>query len=639
MSPSETFRGRVVSEGIATGQLYLGRSGRAGAQPAGPAQEAAGPAPQVTGRQTQAAPSDETAGGPAAVAAVRAAFAAVAAERFALAAQLRSDERSEQAAIVEIGGLMAGDPALVDAAAAAVENGTDAIAAVIAAADEQAAILAALPSEDLAARADDVRQVGQAVVAQLTAGSAVPPPDGDFILVGREIDPADLIRLADAGLTGAISVSGGASSHSAIIARGLGLPMVAGVDPAVLEAPAGHPALLDATAPANATAPRIGRLVVDPDPADLPSSTATPPTTTPTTTTTTTPTTTIPTTTTPPTTTTTFALPPSETSTASPATKTSATSSASADTADPPVYRTADGQPVTLLVNAASAREVRMGLAAGAAGVGLLRTEIPFLGATAWPTQAEHEAALAPPLRLLAGRPAVVRLLDFSGDKVPPFLAGPGQTNGQANGLTSLLDAPHALRDQLRAILAAGRATDLRIMVPMVTTVTELAQVEAALIEAAQAEAAQSEGAEAGAARPPVLGMMVEVESTATGAAAFADTAGFFSIGTNDLTSQVLGIDRADPRMRPGLAADPRVLAVLRDVVTAAAGRAVPVSVCGDSAADPEVLPLLLGLGLRTFSVGAARLPQVAAWIAGIDTARAAEQAAAVLSARPVRPA
>ena len=498
MSPSETFRGRVVSEGIATGQLYLGRSGRAGAQPTGPAQEAAGPGPQVTGRQTQAARPGETAGGPAAVAAVRAAFAAVAAERFALAAQLRSDERSEQAAIVEIGGLMAGDPALVDAAAAAVENGTDAIAAVIAAADEQAAILAALPSEDLAARADDVRQVGQAVVAQLTAGSAVPPPDGDFILVGREIDPADLIRLADAGLTGAISVSGGASSHSAIIARGLGLPMVAGVDPAVLEAPAGHPALLDATAPANATAPRIGRLVVDPDPADLPSSTATPPTTTPTShDPTTTPTTTIPTTTTPPTTTTTFALPPSETSTASPATKTSATSSASADTADPPVYRTADGQPVTLLVNAASAREVRMGLAAGAAGVGLLRTEIPFLGATAWPTQAEHEAALAPPLRLLAGRPAVVRLLDFSGDKVPPFLAGPGQTNGQANGLTSLLDAPHALRDQLRAILAAGRATDLRIMVPMVTTVTELAQVEAALIEAAQAEAAQSEGAEA----------------------------------------------------------------------------------------------------------------------------------------------
>jgi phosphoenolpyruvate-protein kinase (PTS system EI component) len=558
----------VVSEGIATGQLYLGRSGRPGAPPPGSAQAPADPAK------------------------VRAAFAAVAAERFALAAQLRADDRTEQAAIVEIGGLMAGDPTLVDAAAAAVENGADAIAAVTGAADEQAAILAALPSEDLAARADDVRQVGHAVVAQLTAGSAVPPPDGDFILVGREVDPAELIRLADAGLTGAISVSGGASSHSAIIARGLGLPMVAGVDPAVLDAPAGHLALLDATAPANATAPRIGRLVVDPNPADL-----------------------------------------------APASKTSATSSATAGTADPPVYRTADGQQVTLLVNAASAREVRMGLAAGAAGVGLLRTEIPFLGATGWPTQAEHEAALAPPLRLLAGRPAVIRLLDFSGDKVPPFLAGPEPANRHANGLTSLLDAPHALRDQLRAILATGRGTDLRIMVPMVTTVAELAQVEAALIEATQFEATRAETAEAGPPRPPLLGMMVEVESTATGAAAFAGPAGFFSIGTNDLTSQVLGIDRADPRMRPGLAADPRVLAVLRDVVTAAADGQVPVSVCGDSAADPEVLPLLLGLGLRTFSVGAARLPQVAAWIAGIDTAHAAAQANAVLSTAPARPA
>jgi multiphosphoryl transfer protein len=131
---------------------------------------------------------------------------------------------------------------------------------------------------------------------------------------------------------------------------------------------------------------------------------------------------------------------------------------------------------------------------------------------------------------------------------------------------------------------------------------------------------------------------MVEVESTAATAATFTTSTGFFSIGTNDLTSEVLGVDRADPRMWPGLAADSRVLTLLRQVVTAAAGPGIPVSVCGDSAADPEVLPLLLGLGLRTFSVGAARLPQVAAWIAGIDTARAAEQAAAVLSARPARP-
>jgi phosphoenolpyruvate-protein kinase (PTS system EI component) len=218
----------------------------------------------------------------------------------------------------------------------------------------------------------------------------------------------------------------------------------------------------------------------------------------------------------------------------------------------------------------------------------------------------------------------VVRLLDFTGDKVPPFLTG----TRHANGLAALLDAPHALAGQLRAILAAGRGTELRIMVPMVTTVDELAQVKAALTVTADQEDMKR----------PVLGMMVEVESTAAGAGTFAGTAEFFSIGTNDLTSEVLGIGRADPRMRPGLAANPRVLALLRTVVTAAAETGIPVSVCGDAAADHGVLPLLLGLGIRTFSVGAARVPQVASWIAAADTARCAGQAAAVLAAAPPAP-
>src|SRR5579875_1691286 len=188
----------MVSPGVATGQVYLGEAvpAEAGAAPAGPGTP------------------DE----------VRAAFAAVAAERFDLAERLRADERDDQAAIVEIGGLMAGDPTLVEAAVAAVTAGADAVAAVTGAATAQADILAALPNQDLAARADDVRQVGQAVVAQLTSAATVPPPAGDFVLIQREVDPADLIRLADEGLTGAVSVTGGASSHAAIIARGLGLP-------------------------------------------------------------------------------------------------------------------------------------------------------------------------------------------------------------------------------------------------------------------------------------------------------------------------------------------------------------------------------------------------------------------------------
>jgi phosphoenolpyruvate-protein kinase (PTS system EI component) len=278
--------------------------------------------------------------------------------------------------------------------------------------------------------------------------------------------------------------------------------------------------------------------------------------------------------------------------------------------------RTADGQEITLLCNVASATETRLGLAAGAAGVGLLRTEIPFSGAAGWPSEAEHRAALDPVLGLLAGRPAVVRLLDFTGDKIPPFLAG------QEPGLAALLGRPRALADQLRAVLRSGRDTQLSVMVPMVRTVPELAAVRAALAEAA---------AVTGTALPE-LGMMVEIAATAAGAGAFTGASDFFSVGTNDLTSEVLGLDRADPAMSPALAADPEVLALIDTVARAAQAAGVGLSVCGDAAADPAVLPLLIGLGIRRFSVGAARLPQVAEWIAAADSVACAALARRVLA-------
>jgi phosphoenolpyruvate-protein kinase (PTS system EI component) len=270
-----------------------------------------------------------------------------------------------------------------------------------------------------------------------------------------------------------------------------------------------------------------------------------------------------------------------------------------------------------LLCNVASATETRLGLAAGAAGVGLLRTEIPFSSAAAWPTEADHRAALDPVLGLLTGRPVVVRLLDFSGDKVPPFLA-----DGRA-GLAALLSHPRALGDQLRAVLRSGRETRLSVMVPMVSTLDEMAQVRSALADAV---------AEVGADMPE-LGMMVELAATASAADAFARASGFFSIGTNDLTSQVLGLDRADPAMRPALAADPRVLALISRVMQAAGAAGVDVSVCGDAAADPAVLPLLIGLGVRKLSVGAARVPQVAEWIARADSSACAVLAGHALHA------
>jgi phosphoenolpyruvate-protein kinase (PTS system EI component) len=289
--------------------------------------------------------------------------------------------------------------------------------------------------------------------------------------------------------------------------------------------------------------------------------------------------------------------------------------------------RTADGREITVLCNVASAAETRLGLAAGAAGVGLLRTEIPYPEALAWPTLAEHQAQLEPILSLLAGRPATVRLLDFSGDKIPPFLreeAGVGSgPSGEAAGLAALLAHRTALPDQLRAILQAGRGTNLAVLIPMVSSLDEVRQVRDVLTKTAAALGADL----------PRLGIMVELQATAAAAATFAPAVDFFSIGTNDLTGQVLGLDRRDPTAKPALAADPRVLALIARVADAGRQAGISVSVCGDSAADPLVLPLLIGLGVTTLSVPAARVQRVRTWLAGLDTS-----ACAALAAEALRP-
>jgi phosphoenolpyruvate-protein kinase (PTS system EI component) len=409
------------------------------------------------------------------------------------------------------------------------------------------------------------------------AGAKPARSGGDFILVRRDVAAAELIELADAGLVGAVSVLGGASSHAAIVARGLGLPMIMGVDPAALAEPAGSLAILSADS---------GELTVDADPDQWLAVVQ-------------------------------KTLPGDN-------------EILRADSATASRPATADGQEVLILCNTASAAETRRGLSAGAAGVGLLRTEIPFTGWYDWPTESEHLAQLAPILELLDGRLATVRLLDFSGDKIPPFLqagmvgrAGPAGAPGPA-GLAALLAHPAALRSQLRAVLAAGRSARLAILIPMVSAKAEIASVRERL-----RAAADEIGIEC-----PALGIMVELRSTAAAAEKFAPAVDFFSIGTNDLASDVLGLGRLNPSARPGLAADPSVLALIEHVVSSAAAAGIPVSVCGDAAADPVVLPLLIGIGVRTVSVPAAQVARVRDLIADLPA-----DACAALAAKSVRAA
>jgi phosphoenolpyruvate-protein kinase (PTS system EI component) len=272
---------------------------------------------------------------------------------------------------------------------------------------------------------------------------------------------------------------------------------------------------------------------------------------------------------------------------------------------------TTDGRSVRLLANASSVAEVRVALDAAAEGVGLLRTELAFLEADAWPREDEHEAALAPVLDLLEGRVATVRSLDFGADKTPPFLSGI-----ETRGLALMLDHEEALAAQLRAIVRAGARTQLRVLLPMVEDAEQVRRVRALL-----------EGAE------PLLGAMIETPQAAARATEIALEVDFLSIGTNDLVQYTLGLDRELPLATARAAADPAVLAHISATVAAARRAGIPVEVCGEAAAEPPMAALLIGFGVDEFSVAPARVDEIRVVVQRLSAEAAARAARLALAA------
>jgi phosphoenolpyruvate-protein kinase (PTS system EI component) len=285
--------------------------------------------------------------------------------------------------------------------------------------------------------------------------------------------------------------------------------------------------------------------------------------------------------------------------------------------------QTRDGRLVRVLANAVSPAEVAAALDAGAEGAGLIRTELAFLDASDWPDEAAHRATLEPVLATLAGRTATVRVLDFGGDKIPPFLRGRA-----ARGIDLLLAHPGALSAQLRAAIEARGESELRLLLPLVSTPEQVRAVRELMGEAVRA---------GGSPETPLLGAMIELPEAAERAGELAEVADFLSIGTNDLTAATLGIDRFAAGQAP--AHHPSVVALIARTVRAAHAAGVPVEVCGEAASDPISVPLLIGLGADELSVGAARVGPVRAWVrelAFADAAELVEQALAAADAAAV---
>jgi phosphocarrier protein FPr len=467
------------------------------------------------------------------------------------------------------------DPDLVEFTWELIAGGTAAAAAWHRAFTRLADRLAGAKNAMFAERAADLRDIGRRVLRLMTGmnggGPAYPE---DAIVVAQDLSPSETAAFDRQRVRGFCTVTGGRTSHVAILARSLGIPAIAGIDAKVLELAPSTRVVLDGTA---------GVLLIDPSAGDL-------------------------------------ALASAATE------RDNARRMLVASMARQPAV-TLDGLQVEVAANAGTVSDAVDAAAAGADGIGLLRSEFLFMDRTSAPGEDEQYEAYAAAVRAFAGAsPVTIRTLDVGGDKPLAYLPLPREDNPFL-GIRGIRIAPlraDLLQTQLRAILRASRHGRVQVMFPMVTTYDEWIAAKRMLEDLRQAVGV-----------PPVpAGIMVEVPAVALTADVFAADAEFFSIGTNDLSQYTLAMDRSHPTLAPQLdALHPAVLHLIDLTVRAARRHGRHVAVCGALAGEEEAVPILLGLGVEELSVS---VPVVASIKERVRTLRAAQcrtLSAAALSA------
>lgn len=489
-------------------------------------------------------------------------------ERWAESA--RADGRAEEAEILEASRLIALDPVLREQIAVRARQ-----VAAEASVRETIEVHAEALDSAGSARGSDVRELGNRVLRLLTETDMVPLPAAPTVVLARDLGPADVaeLRLRNRHLLGLALARGAATSHVGIMARALGVPLVVGLGEELLADTDGEMVFLDGTQ---------GTLVVSPD-AQL-----------------------------------------RRRGNREARRREKMSRWLEAGRGEPAVTR--DGARIELLCNASTPLEVRDGLAAGADGVGLVRTELAFLDASTWPSERAHERELRPILEQLRDRVATVRTLDFGGDKTPPFLE-----HGCERGLALSLAAPAAFEGQLRAILRASHGSRLRILLPFVRGAGEF--------EAAEQHVRAAVEDVGWAGSPPPLGAMIETPEAVDQVVELAAGAGFLSLGTNDLVQLALDLKRDSPLVSVEVAAAPPVLELVRRTVAGARGQGIAVGVCGEAAGKPSLAVLLLGLGVEELSVSPVKLDLIRWAVRAISLEEAEAAAEAALAAGSAREA
>ncbi|WP_410174737.1 phosphoenolpyruvate--protein phosphotransferase [Nostoc commune] len=473
-----------------------------------------------------------------------------------------------EAAIFDAQLLFLEDPVLLEAVKERIfKNHLNAEAAWQAVVDEVATSYRTLEDSYLQERVDDVVDVGQRVLRLLVGNAdANLHLEEPAILVATDLSPSDTARLDPKKVLGICTTSGSATSHSAIIARTLGIPAVLGIDAQVLHLADGTLMALDGES---------GRAWIEPESHIL------------------------------------------DLLAAKQEAWQTAQQQAQATAHQPAI--TLDGRQVSVFANIGSIKDVQVAVANGAEGVGLLRTEFLYLDRTSAPTEEEQLAVYQAIAQVLDHRPLIIRTLDVGGDKPLPYLrVGFPEANPFLGwrGIRFCLDHLDLFKTQLRAILRASVGHQIKIMLPMIASVTEVRATKVILGEV-QAELNQA-GISFDAAMK--VGIMVEVPAAVAIADQLADEVDFFSIGTNDLSQYVMASDRTNPRIANLVdALHPAVLRMVQQTIQAAHSGGISVGLCGELAADILATPILLGLGLDELSVNPQSIPGVKQAIARLS--------------------
>jgi len=433
--------------------------------------------------------------------------------------------------------------------------------------DDQVKELEALQGPYMRERGHDLADIGRRLAAAVSGEKEISLPElkKPSILVGDELGPFEIISLDSKHLLGLAMDKGAYTGHLAILARSLGIPCVVGLENVSGQVKNGGMCALDGSS---------GRFIIDPDRETIK----------------------------------TFYLKEN-------ARLVELINLAKA--AAGPV-QTIDGVTIQVCANIGSVMEAGRAMAQNADGVGVFRTELMYMGKSRLPTEEEQYLSYREALEELGDNVLTIRTLDIGGDKAHPSLGLEKEENPFLGyrAIRMGLDKPEILKPQIRAILRAAAFGKAEIMFPMIATIDELRRARACVEECRRE--LKAEGIKAG--KPPV-GIMVEIPSAVILAGEFAREADFFSIGTNDLAQYTLAADRGNPRIA-GLynQLDPAVLRLIAMTGEAAKQSGISSCICGEIAADPKALPVLIGLGMTKFSVSASHIPSLKAEIQKLDS-------------------